>query len=99
MDVDQQDQGMNALRLPEMWTKVNLGLSTLEGSKVTGAVDGISSYDDAGGEKRGLNSVSSRKKIKPHVYKEPLADPSGEVMKETSRHFFKIYFYGTINEY
>lgn len=39
-----------------------------------------------------------KKRVRHHVYKE-LADASGKVMKETSRHFFKIYFYWTINEY
>lgn len=77
---------------------MNLGLSTLQRSKVSEVIGRSPSEDYAEGEKRGLNSLSSRK-IKPHVYKELLADPSGEVMKETSRHFFKIYFYGTINEY
>lgn len=51
----------------------------------------------------GLNSLCERKekkrKTRPRVYKAPLAEPGGGVLKETSRHFFKIYFYGTINEY
>lgn len=50
----------------------------------------------------GKNSLSipkkKKKRVRHHVYKE-LADASGKVMKETSRHFFKIYFYWTINEY
>lgn len=38
-------------------------------------------------------SSEQKNKTKPRVYKELLADPSGRVMKETSRHFFKMYFY------
>lgn len=51
------------------------------------------------GEKKVLSFLSGVVKIQPCVYKELLVDPSGKVMKETSRHFFKIYFYWTINEY
>lgn len=52
------------------------------------------------GEEGGFEfPFQSKNIVKPHVYKELLAEPSGEVMKETSRHFFKIYFYWTINEY
>lgn len=50
-----------------------------------------------------MNSLSRqekrKEKTKPRVYKALLAEPGGGVLKETSRHFFKIYFYGTINEY
>lgn len=48
--------------------------------------------------KNSLSSPKKKKRVRHHVYKE-LADASGKVMKETSRHFFKIYFYWTINEY
>lgn len=66
-------------------------MSSLQRSKVSEAIGWRLSLDCAEGGDRGLNSLSSQK-IKPRVYKELVADPSGRVMKETSRHFFKNLF-------
>lgn len=65
-------------------------------SDITGSWDWDDKRKEGGFE---FSFQSGKKKIKPCVYKELLVDPSGKDMKETLRHFFKIYFYWTINEY